>query len=198
MDCIADIVCAKLNIQKDMILKRPIRGLPGITAYSLILELLACDTLAICATKLGYSENPVKQAARQLFKPYTDILPNSKTWQYKLLSLCELKKCFTCGIVKPFSRFHRHSGNDSFNLSSECKSCKLMRTYSQKEGIVQRTPPWADMSRLREIYANCPEHYEVDHIVPLRGALVSGLHVEYNLQYLPSKVNRLKSNSFVV
>lgn len=40
--------------------------------------------------------------------------------------------------------------------------------------------------------------FEVDHILPLQGKLVSGLHVPENLQVIPATLNRAKSNSFEV
>jgi hypothetical protein len=62
----------------------------------------------------------------------------------------------------------------------------------------KRTPHWADLSKIIDIYKNCPPGHHVDHIIPMRGKNVSGLHVHYNLQYLPAIENMRKNNRFEV
>jgi 5-methylcytosine-specific restriction endonuclease McrA len=64
-------------------------------------------------------------------------------------------------------------------------------------------PKWADMSEIKLIYKKAQERtketgiqHHVDHIVPLQGKNVSGLHVPWNLQILSIKDNLEKSNKW--
>lgn len=58
------------------------------------------------------------------------------------------------------------------------------------------TPKWADLNAIMEFYKNCPDGYHVDHIIPLQGKNVCGLHVLENLQYLPASENMSKGNKY--
>ena len=77
---------------------------------------------------------------------------------------------------------------------------KVQRSITAKyrASKLQRTPAWSEELEIKQVYADCPEGYHVDHIVPLQGELVSGLHVLGNLQYLPGSENSSKSNNFSV
>jgi hypothetical protein len=70
----------------------------------------------------------------------------------------------------------------------------LKRRNLRIQQLKKRTPPWVDVNEIKHIYNNRPDGYHVDHIIPLNGINVSGLHVPWNLQYLPSKVNINKGN----
>lgn len=61
----------------------------------------------------------------------------------------------------------------------------------------QQTPKWLTKKQREEMnlfYINRPQGFHVDHIVPLKGKTVSGLHVPWNLQYLPAVDNLRKGN----
>jgi hypothetical protein len=53
-----------------------------------------------------------------------------------------------------------------------------------------------ELAQLRTKIFKFPWH--VDHIIPLQGKLVSGLHLPHNLQVIPATVNLSKSNQFTV
>ena len=62
------------------------------------------------------------------------------------------------------------------------------------ERIATQTPKWASVSDIYLFREKCPPGHHVDHIIPLAGKLVSGLHVVWNLQYIPAKENLSKGN----
>lgn len=73
---------------------------------------------------------------------------------------------------------------------------------------LQRTPAWLtdiDKERIQNEYKLAAlqtkltgEPWHVDHIIPLQGELVSGLHVPSNLRAIRGKENLSKSNNFEV
>lgn len=81
---------------------------------------------------------------------------------------------------------------------SGTKPYKRFHTMKRHCARLQRTPAWADLDAIAAFYRGVPEGHHVDHIVPLLGKNVSGLHVLNNLQYLPKRENCSKNNRFVI
>jgi hypothetical protein len=79
------------------------------------------------------------------------------------------------------------------------------KAASYKASRINRSPPWLtknDRNQMRSFYAirdwlnitMFGVKYEVDHVVPLRGRTVSGLHVPWNLQVIRGTENSRKGN----
>lgn len=83
-------------------------------------------------------------------------------------------------------QYRRHSAK---RKADAIKNHKLRRL---------RIPLWSEKEKIYEFYKNCPEGYHVDHVIPLLGQFVSGLHVFGNLQYLPAAENIAKRNKYEV
>lgn len=85
-----------------------------------------------------------------------------------------------------------------------------INAWSRKHVLAKqkRTPAWLteddfwlieqayDLAALRTKMLG--DEWQVDHVIPLQGKLVSGLHVPHNLRVIPACANRSKSNKFVV
>jgi hypothetical protein len=73
---------------------------------------------------------------------------------------------------------------------------------ARKARKLRATPPWADMGAIAAVYEEAHRitvetgvPHEVDHIHPLQGEHLCGLHVHWNLQILTRTENRKKAAS---
>jgi hypothetical protein len=78
------------------------------------------------------------------------------------------------------------------------------RTARRKAALLKATPAWANKAAIEKVYEaaatatrNTGVQYSVDHIIPLRGETVCGLHCEANLQVLTLSENSRKKNKLI-
>jgi len=118
------------------------------------------------------------------------------------------RRCLVCS--REFMRLDR--------IRNPAKYAEFQRKYSKRNSgkviaknarrhsaKMSRTPPWLTREHYAEMRAIYIERqilsewsgveHHVDHIVPLCGKNVSGLHVPWNLQLLPARENLTKQNS---
>ena len=87
---------------------------------------------------------------------------------------------------------HRQSAKAWAKKNPARCAARVRARWAQLQKAV---PKWADLDVIRKIYEIANElGKHVDHIVPVKSALVCGLHCEDNLQFLTQKENSSKSN----
>ena len=77
-------------------------------------------------------------------------------------------------------------------ICNKAKAFAYCRAYQTRK--LQRSAAWADDDAIKFFYEFCPKGCEVDHIIPLQGENISGLHIETNLQWMTAQQNASKSN----
>jgi len=87
------------------------------------------------------------------------------------------------------------------------KPAYFARSRLRQTRQLQRTPSWLSNEQLLEIQNFYKERdrltdttgivHHVDHIIPLRGSNVSGLHVPWNLRVIPYYENLSKGNKLI-
>jgi len=102
----------------------------------------------------------------------------------------------------------RQRANESSKRYYERYPEKLKAKSSKRRASkMNRVPSWMtkeEESKIRSVYKMCRAiskktgiHHHVDHIIPLQGRLVSGLHTISNLQIITKEQNLIKSNKLI-
>lgn len=83
----------------------------------------------------------------------------------------------------------------------ESKARMLAHARNRAAAKKNRIPPWADLDAINAVYAAAKQMeretgqpHHVDHIYPLQGRYVSGLHVAQNLRVITAQENLRKHN----
>lgn len=137
-----------------------------------------------------------------------------------LINKCMTQICALPECEKPFSNWRqsccckshqakysaklRHGTLGQPNVSKEdLAPYYRFKAIERQDRIKTATPQWADLEFIKELYKEADRltvetgiMHEVDHVIPIRGKFVSGLHVHNNLQILTKTANREKGNKF--
>lgn len=78
---------------------------------------------------------------------------------------------------------------------------RRLKTAMYRAAMNKAIPGWASLDEIKKIYEKAKAmtdetgiQYEVDHVIPLRGKNVCGLHCHTNMQILTAEENIAKSN----
>ena len=141
----------------------------------------------------------------------------------KICTRCNEVKPLTAFNKKTGNKFHSHCKEcvaitrRIYYESNSNKVKKRVRSYKnsnkhmvnadrakRRAAKLEATPDWLTDEQLNEIKniywlaqdlkKITGEDYHVDHIIPLQGEEVRGLHVPWNLQILPADINLSKGN----
>jgi 5-methylcytosine-specific restriction endonuclease McrA len=170
------------------------------------------STKNCCQCDLGRQQTPEARAAQAAFRQ----LPEVKAYNAERQQTPEGKAQHAVAVAKYYAAnaeqiAARHAAYRKLNAEQIAaygadyrkanphiqNAIKAKRRATQ----LQATPPWVDFTAIKAIYKQCAERtritgipHAVDHVYPLQGLHVSGLHVAANLQILTASENSRKSN----
>lgn len=113
------------------------------------------------------------------------------------------------GVIREQKRQNRLGKNTELTAKrrahyAENKVRYVANARKREADKLRATPAWADLAAIEEFYvlreqmtAETGVLHHVDHIIPLRGRSVCGLHVPCNLQVIPAAANLAKGNRLI-
>lgn len=163
-------------------------------------------------SKPEYNLKELGKSATRIADLLAELLParkldgflNKKPCTYILYKV-GMKMCVRCNQALFLGSFRLNKAQ-KLGYNTYCEACHLetnkptdaSRQARYKSNKLQRTPKWSEHTEISEFYRLCPAGYHVDHIIPLNGEKVSGLHVLGNLQYLTAEENCKKHNTYAI
>jgi len=119
--------------------------------------------------------------------------PQQKPYKTKLKKWRQLSLCLPTPVT-PYK-----------DRTPEQKGKWVAYVVARQKRIKKATPAWTDMDAIKQFYVEAQRltketgiPHEVDHIIPIKGKYVSGLHVPENLQILTEKENQTKNARFEI
>ena len=153
-----------------------------------------CRKCSILATRVWERANP-ERAKANLKRSRANTAASAGKWQKENRER-----------VTEYMRGYRERNRErirQINADSRRRNPEVVAAAKVERRSRMRThvPPWADRKAIKAIYLECRRlrketglDYQVDHIIPLKGKNVCGLHVETNLQILLGIENMRKAN----
>lgn len=148
--------------------------------------------------------NPCRKAKKRdwddLNRDY--VKKQALDWHYSNYNKCKDRK------VKAATEWIKKNPEKHKEYAKKCyennKEKAFANSAKYRASKIQAVPKWlnAEMQlEIKKLFKTAKEltektgiPHEVDHIIPLRGKSVSGLHVPWNLQVLTQSQNRSKKN----
>lgn len=123
-------------------------------------------------------------------------LAAAKATRYSRLRRLRLRRREIAARVTREARRHAEAAN-----RAEARRRGYYVRHARRElNLALATPKWVDREAVMAVYHAAKlrrlagENVHVDHVVPLDGKTVSGLHVPWNLQIIPATENIRKGN----
>lgn len=142
---------------------------------------------SIFERKKNYIDNnidSIKEYHNKYYNDNKDFLSKQKKLYYR-----DNKE----SILKRQKQYYQNNKDVFYSRASKRRSNKLQRSLPlSKQHQEEMDHIYEQASLLR--YLGYDVH--VDHVVPLQGSAVSGLHVPWNLQIISAEENLSKNNNF--
>lgn len=150
-----------------------------------------CKRLVSAKWHAGNTEHNAEYGKAYRARRGEDLLAKKREYQRRWIAENKEEKARRDAEYERMKRAQR----DSVFLATRAAITKRRQAVMAKA-----TPPWADeevivgMYELAQKFRRIGLDMHVDHIVPLQGKIVSGLHTHSNLQLMVGCSNRSKSN----